>query len=160
MALSYFHPSVSNCFSLSLDGDYVCVNDSQVNLIFKNIGNVDFTSNIYTYDNTTGYIALNKRGKYLLTFHLSLISPSAVSTGNLTIRYGSNLYNSYTDTVFTSTTSNKEFAMNGSFIFHTDDNDVAYLSLQNVTDKNITVVGAPTNVAQKPSYMQLIYLGP
>lgn len=160
MAQSFFNPTVSNCFSLSLAADYLCPNNNSVNLIFKNIGNKDYDSSIYSYDNSTGYVTLLKKGKYLFLAHLTLSVSSAVSSGSLTVRYGSGEFSSYSSDLFSSAESKTEFDNDLSLIVTSNGSTVAYLSMQNSTNQAVRAIGVLPSIGQKPTFIQLIYLGP
>lgn len=164
MALSYFHPTVSNCFCLSLENTILNIlNNNDPLLIFKDHGFVKYTSPLFSYDNTTGYITLNKKGKYLLTTNLYTISTNSINAGGLVMRYGSNHSSTSSHMqVFNAPLPYQDFNINGSIVItcENEGSDVAYVTLANDTNSLLSVVGTDPLTSVSATYFQLVYLGP
>lgn len=164
MALSYFNPTVSNCFCLSLGTDVLNIlNNNNPVLIFKNHGVIKFSSPLFSYDNTTGYVTLNKKGKYLLTSNVYTISTNNINIGAVVMRYGSShLSTSSHMQQFNGSLPYQDFNLNGSVVITCENEgaDVAYVSLSNSTNSLISVVSSDPVTSVSATYLQLVYLGP
>lgn len=164
MSVNVVCPSTSNNFFLSLENDVLNVlNNNNPFLVFKNNGYVKNSSPLYDYDNSTGYVTLNKKGKYLLTTNLYIICNTPINTGGVVVRYGSgeSSTSSHIQSI-TSVLQYSDFNINGTFIITCDNegSDVAFVSLANATNTLLGVLGSDPITSVSASYMQLCYLGP